>query len=117
MDVAERELDCMIERRSRNGEVDPDERDKSWKTSVAAYNARRSEEIRLEWCDYFERLAVMPALSSRGVRRQSTDIDGRRTERNNVMAGNFEGTLRYLASLGGGTVVGAAARDGGADAA
>ncbi len=55
MDVAhgemvEKELDAMIERRSR--QKDPDERDELWKRSVAAYEARRSEKMRaarVEW--------------------------------------------------------------------
>jgi hypothetical protein len=44
MDVADRELERMVERRSRNGETDPDEREELWKESVRAYNARREEE-------------------------------------------------------------------------
>ncbi len=43
MDVADRELDRMIERRSCNGEVDPDEREEIWKESVRRYNARRRD--------------------------------------------------------------------------
>ena len=57
MDVAERELDRMIERRSRRGESDPDEREELWKESVRRYNARRREENRRAWCEYFCRLA------------------------------------------------------------
>jgi hypothetical protein len=60
MDVAhgelvEAELDAMIERRSR--QKDPDEDHELWKESVRRYNARRREENRLAWCDYFCRLA------------------------------------------------------------
>jgi hypothetical protein len=60
MDVAhgekvEKELDAMIERRSR--QKDPDEEHELWKASVRRYNARRREENRLAWCDYFSRLA------------------------------------------------------------
>ncbi len=54
---AEKELDAMIERRSQGGEVDPDEREELWKESVRRYNARRREENRLLWCDYFSHLA------------------------------------------------------------
>jgi len=36
---------------------DPDEREELWKESVRRYNARRWEENRLAWCDYFSRLA------------------------------------------------------------
>ena len=60
MDVArgelvEKELDAMIERRSRRR--DPDEEHELWKESVRRYNARRREANRREWCDYFCRLA------------------------------------------------------------
>jgi hypothetical protein len=58
MDVAERELDRMIERRARNGEQDLEEREELWKASVKLYNARRREENRQAWCHYFERLAA-----------------------------------------------------------
>jgi len=62
MDVARRdtvdvELNRLIEKRSSR-EIDADERDELWKASVAAYNARRREENRLAWRDYFERLAA-----------------------------------------------------------
>jgi hypothetical protein len=61
MDVARRdtvdaELNRLIEKRSSR-ETDPDERDELWAASVAAYNARRREENRLAWCEYFSRLA------------------------------------------------------------
>jgi hypothetical protein len=56
--MAEKQLDSLIERRSRKGEVDLDEREELWKESVRRYNARRQEENRLAWCDYFERLAT-----------------------------------------------------------
>jgi hypothetical protein len=54
MDVAreEAELSRLIERRSRNGEVDPDERENLWKASVAAYNARKREKNRLAWVEF-----------------------------------------------------------------
>ena len=56
-EAADRELVRMIERRSRNGEVDPEEREELWKESVRRYNARRREENRVAWCDYFCHLA------------------------------------------------------------
>jgi hypothetical protein len=37
--MVEKELDQMIERRSRKGEVDPDEREEDYKGSVRRYNA------------------------------------------------------------------------------
>jgi hypothetical protein len=59
MDVArgeliEKELDAMIERRSRKGDVDPDEREELWKTSVQAYTAHKREEMRAAWTSYHE---------------------------------------------------------------
>jgi hypothetical protein len=51
----ESELDAMIERRAR--QIDPDEEHELWRESVRRYNARRREENRLAWCDYFSRLA------------------------------------------------------------
>ena len=57
MDVAQgemvkKELDAMIQRRSRM--VDPDEREELWKESVRAYTARRREEMRAAWTSYHE---------------------------------------------------------------
>jgi hypothetical protein len=57
MDVAhgemvEKQLDAMIERRARKGDVDPDEREELWKESVRAYTARRREELRAAWCEH-----------------------------------------------------------------
>jgi hypothetical protein len=51
----ESELDAMIERRAR--QKNPDEEHELWRESVRRYNARRREENRLAWCDYFSRLA------------------------------------------------------------
>ena len=56
-EMVERELNTMIERRSRKGEVDPAEREASWQESVRRYNARRRKENRLAWCGYFSHLA------------------------------------------------------------
>jgi hypothetical protein len=55
-DTVEVELKRLIVKRSSR-EIDADERDEVWKASVSAYNARRREENRLAWCDYFGRLA------------------------------------------------------------
>ena len=54
-EMVEKELDAMIVRRSR--QKDPDEESELWKESVCLYNARRREENRLAWCDYFSHLA------------------------------------------------------------
>ena len=55
-EMVEKELNAMIERRSR--QKDPDEEHELWRESVERYNARRREENRLAWCDYFERLSA-----------------------------------------------------------
>jgi hypothetical protein len=55
-EMVEKELDAMIVRRSR--QKDPEEASELWQESVRRYNARRQEENRLAWCDYFERLAA-----------------------------------------------------------
>jgi len=54
-EMVERELDAMIERRSRK--KDPDEESELWQESVRRYNAKRRQENRLAWCDYFSHLA------------------------------------------------------------
>ena len=51
----EKEIDAMIERRSR--QKDPEEASETWQESVRRYNARRREKNRLAWCDYFSHLA------------------------------------------------------------
>jgi hypothetical protein len=53
-EMVEKELDTMIERRARKGEVDPDEREEIWKASVRAYTARRREEMRAAWCEHHQ---------------------------------------------------------------
>jgi hypothetical protein len=55
-EMVEKELDAMIVRRSR--QKDPDEESELWKESVCLYNARRREENRLAWCEYFGRIAA-----------------------------------------------------------
>ena len=54
-EAVEADLNRLIERRSR--QKDPDEESELWKESVRRYNARRREENRLAWCDYFSHLA------------------------------------------------------------
>jgi hypothetical protein len=51
--VVEAELARLVEKRSSR-ETDPDERDELWKASVAAYNARRREEMRAAWCEHHQ---------------------------------------------------------------
>src|SRR5215210_9487706 len=69
-EIVEAELTAFIERRSRKGDVDPDEREELWKESVRVYTARRREEIRAAWCEHHqgqaERLrATLEALIAR----------------------------------------------------
>jgi hypothetical protein len=58
-DTVDAELDRLISKRaSQDRRPDPDEESELWRESVRRYNARRKEENRLAWCDYFERLAT-----------------------------------------------------------
>jgi hypothetical protein len=50
-ELVEKELDILIERRSRKGGADPEEQEELWKQSVRAYTARRREEMRAAWCE------------------------------------------------------------------
>jgi hypothetical protein len=54
-EMAEKQLDVLIERRSR--QKAPDKESELWKESVRRYNVRRREENRRAWCDYFSHLA------------------------------------------------------------
>ena len=51
-EMVEKQLDAMIQRRARKGEMDPDEQEAFWQASVRRYNARREQENRLAWCEY-----------------------------------------------------------------
>ena len=59
MDVAhgemvEKELNAMLMRRARKGDVVPDEKSELWRESVERYNARIREENRLAWCSHHQ---------------------------------------------------------------
>jgi len=57
-DTVGAELDRLISKRaSQDRWPDPHEQEEAWKASVRAHAARRQEEDRLAWCDYFSRLA------------------------------------------------------------
>lgn len=56
MEIADRELERMIERRAPT-ESDPDEMEPSYAESVRRFNARRREENRALWSEYFDHLA------------------------------------------------------------
>jgi hypothetical protein len=51
-EATEKELDRLIERRSR--QKDPDEESELWRESVRAYAARREEEMRAAWCEHHQ---------------------------------------------------------------
>jgi hypothetical protein len=55
-EMVEAELNRLIEKRSTR-ETDSEEKEALWQESVRRYNARRREENRLAWCDYFSHLA------------------------------------------------------------
>jgi hypothetical protein len=69
----EKDLDVMIVRRARKGNVDPDEREALWQTSVRRYNAREQERLRTEWCEYHQGQAARL--------RAVFEVDGRSTKR------------------------------------
>jgi hypothetical protein len=48
-EMVEKQLDAMIQRRARKGDVDPDEREDLWKASVRAYEEKRRQMARAEW--------------------------------------------------------------------
>jgi hypothetical protein len=71
-EMVEKQLDALIQRRARKGDVDPDEAEEIWKESVRRYNARRRHDERpLQNGDEVsklgsgERLSPRPALSRR----------------------------------------------------
>ena len=53
-EMVEKELNAMIERRSRKGEVDRDELEPLYMESVRRYNAHRREEMRAAWCEHHQ---------------------------------------------------------------
>ena len=55
-EIAEAQLDAFIERRSRNGEVDPDEADPGYMESVRLYHERSEAEMRERWIDFHQNM-------------------------------------------------------------
>ena len=53
-EMVEKQLDAMIQRRARKGDVDPDEAEEIWRESVCRYNDRKQEQLRNEWCEYHQ---------------------------------------------------------------
>lgn len=56
VDAVDQEITRLIEKRSSR-EVDPDEREETWKASVRAYNVSRREEMREAWTAFHEQQA------------------------------------------------------------
>ena len=56
-EAVDEELGRLIQRRSRRGGTDAQEREESWKASVRRYNARRREENRQAWASFHEEQA------------------------------------------------------------
>jgi hypothetical protein len=55
LEALDAELDRLISRRaSQDRRPEPDEQEEIWKASVAAYNARRHEQMRAAWCEYHQ---------------------------------------------------------------
>jgi hypothetical protein len=55
-EIAEAQLDAFIQRRARNGEVDPDEADPGYMESVRLYHERSEAEMRRRWIDFHRHL-------------------------------------------------------------
>jgi hypothetical protein len=55
-EMVEAELDAFIERRSRKGETDPDEREDLWAESVARFHERSEAEMRNRWVDFHQNM-------------------------------------------------------------
>jgi hypothetical protein len=45
-ELVEQQLDAMIQRRARKGDVDPDEREELWKARIRAYEEKRRQMAR-----------------------------------------------------------------------
>jgi hypothetical protein len=53
-EMVEKELNSFIERRSRKGDVDPEEIEPGYVESVRRFNARREQEMRAAWCEHHQ---------------------------------------------------------------
>jgi hypothetical protein len=75
-EATDAELVRMIERRSRQVEVDPDANEELWKESVRAYTARREEELRAAWCQHHqEQAARLKAVLQGLISRHEAEAD------------------------------------------
>jgi hypothetical protein len=53
-EMVEKQLDAIIQRRSRKGDVDPDEIEPGYVERVRRFNARREQEMRAGWCEHHQ---------------------------------------------------------------
>jgi hypothetical protein len=58
-EMVEKELDAFIERRSRNGEVDPDEQEELWRESVRRFHEHSEAEMRHRWIEYEQHMTEL----------------------------------------------------------
>ena len=73
-EVIEKELDAMIERRARKGDVDPDELEEMWRESVRRDREKQRERNRWEWIRFFERMAESHAAMSQDYARRAAAL-------------------------------------------
>lgn len=73
-DEVESGLNQLIERRSRRGEDDAQEREEGWKESVRQYNAELLETRRYQWATYFRTLARNHARLSEENNRKAAAL-------------------------------------------
>jgi hypothetical protein len=84
-EMVEKELDAMIQRRARKGDVDPDEIEPGYVESVRRFNARREQEMRTAWRAYHQgqaarHRAVLEGLIAHHERRAETLMESERKE-------------------------------------
>jgi hypothetical protein len=74
LESAQGELTRMIERRSRKGDVDPDEREELYMESVSRFHERQREQNRWLWIRHFDRMAGSHAKLSEGYRDRAEKL-------------------------------------------
>jgi hypothetical protein len=72
--AVEAEITRMIERRSRKGDVDTDEREELYMESVRRFHERRREQNRWAWVRYFDRMAGSHAKLSQDYKRRAEEL-------------------------------------------
>ena len=74
LEAADSQLETLIERRSRNGDVTPDELEPSYLESVRRYNARQRREVRAAWYSFFCRMADNHRSLSENYERRAESL-------------------------------------------